>query len=85
MLNCREVTRLVASDQLQTAGWRTRLAVRMHLFMCHHCRRYVEQLRAIGRAARRLADGGAEDDVAVRRVLDRVARPDGWSAPPPEP
>ena len=29
MMSCREVTRMIASDQLAGAGWRTRLAVRI--------------------------------------------------------
>ena len=52
VLNCKEVSRLVASDELRTSGVVTRLRVRMHLLICRHCRRYVEQLRIIGTAAR---------------------------------
>ena len=52
MLNCREVTRLVASDEIKAAGWGRRLSVRLHLFTCRKCRRYVAQLRALGVYAR---------------------------------
>jgi predicted anti-sigma-YlaC factor YlaD len=57
MLSCREVTSLTASDRLAAAGFRQRLAVRVHLLMCRHCRRYARQLRAMARAARELARG----------------------------
>jgi hypothetical protein len=41
MLSCREVTER-ASDYLDRAlPLRQRLAVRLHLFMCQHCRRYL--------------------------------------------
>ncbi len=54
MLSCKEVTQLVASDELHQAGWWRRMSVRIQLLMCHNCLRYVAQLRAIGTAARDL-------------------------------
>jgi hypothetical protein len=69
MLRCNEVTRLVASERLQTAGLMTRLGVRMHLMVCRYCRRYVAQLRAIGRAARGLAEGDPAQREAVHRLI----------------
>ncbi len=54
MMSCQQVTRTIASDHLDSAGWRLRLGVRLHLAMCRHCRRYAAQLAAIGDAARRL-------------------------------
>jgi hypothetical protein len=55
MLSCREVTSLTASDRLASAGFRQRLAVRLHLLMCRHCRRYARQLRAMAIVMRDLA------------------------------
>ena len=52
VLSCKEVSRLVASDELATAGVVKRLRIRLHLFFCKQCRRYAEQLRIIGTAAR---------------------------------
>jgi hypothetical protein len=52
MLNCREVTAKIARDEFVGAPWRTRLAMRIHLILCRHCRRYSHQLRAIGEAGR---------------------------------
>lgn len=46
MLNCRDVTQH-ASDYLdKTLPLGQRLRLRLHLFMCIHCRRYLKQLRA---------------------------------------
>lgn len=52
MLNCKEVSRLVSSDELATVGAVKRFRVRFHLLICRECRRYAEQLRIIGAAAR---------------------------------
>ncbi len=52
MLNCKDVAHLVASDEFATAGPFMKFRVRMHLFMCRSCRRYVQQLRIIGEAAK---------------------------------
>lgn len=46
MLSCRELVEKVTQepDLLEKGagpGW----SMRLHLFMCHHCRRYVRQLR----------------------------------------
>ncbi|QBQ55277.1 zf-HC2 domain-containing protein [Nitrosococcus wardiae] len=47
MLSCREVTEK-ASDYLEnTPPYRQRLGIRLHLLLCHHCRRYLRQLRAV--------------------------------------
>ena len=59
---------LTASDRLASAGFRQRLAVRMHLLMCRHCRRYARQLRAVARAARELARG--TEPTPVRAALE---------------
>ncbi len=51
MLSCKDIAGLAARDELSEAGWRGRLAARLHLLMCQHCRRYAAQLRIIGQAA----------------------------------
>ncbi len=54
MLTCKEVTTAIASDDLSRRSWSERMGVRLHLMMCRHCRRYKEQLAAIGNAVRAL-------------------------------
>ncbi len=77
MLSCKEIARVVARDELSEAGWRGRLAARLHLLMCQHCRRYAAQLRMIGQAARSLTSARSEEEDrgTVRRLeqglLDR--------------
>ena len=79
MMSCREVTGLVASDELAEARWARRLVVRLHLLMCLHCRRYVRQLHAIGACARKHWGPQAEDSETFQRlerdILERVKRP----------
>lgn len=80
MLRCNEVTRLHASEEIQGAPWRTRIAVRLHLLMCRSCRRYVKELAAIGHATRRLTHMGQETpeqiESLLRRVFDDASHPD---------
>lgn len=62
MLSCRQVTE--QADRLVDGelGWRARLALRVHLAMCRHCRRYVHQLELLIATLRRRA---AADEAAV--------------------
>ncbi len=68
MLNCKEVVRLIASDELADAVWLNRALVRLHLLMCRDCRGYEAQLRAIGAAARERWDS----DVAGRASFEKL-------------
>ena len=72
MLNCRELTRMLASDELVEAGWSQRWRGRIHLLMCRHCRRYATQLRALGAGARRGWGAEAEDAERLTRLESRI-------------
>ncbi len=80
MLTCREVTKVIATDELSEAGIGRRLAVRLHLLRCRHCRRYAAQIRAIGEAARGLlgqtTDSGSLKDLKAR-ILSQAPKGDG--------
>ena len=52
MQTCKEVSRTIASDELSGASWTQRMAVKLHLLMCRHCRRYANQIDQLGVAAR---------------------------------
>jgi predicted anti-sigma-YlaC factor YlaD len=52
MPTCREVTRLLASDQLERAALTKRILTRLHLMMCDGCRRYARELEGLGEMAR---------------------------------
>lgn len=69
-LDCREVTRQLASDE-SPATMRGRLLAGLHLFLCTKCRRYKDQLEMIGRTARKLLKR-PRDDEALARLQDRI-------------
>ncbi len=85
MLRCNEATRILASDLLDDLAWGRRLALRVHLLMCRHCRRYARQLRAIGAAARRLWGEESVDPSTLERlergILRDSARSESLSEP----
>jgi hypothetical protein len=80
MLRCKDVTELIGSECAASAGLRTRLAVRMHLLWCRHCRAYARSLRKFAAIARRLAlgapimEGARLEEIVgvVRREAERV-------------
>jgi len=55
MLRCRDVTELIGTDTLPLASLRQRVAVRLHMAICRHCRAYARSLRQLAESARRLA------------------------------
>ncbi len=85
MLSCKQVTRVVARGELEEAPWRTRLAIRMHLMMCRHCRRYVDQLRRIGEALRACFVGEAVDPDRLVQLESAVLARAGLEPNPPSP
>ena len=74
MLNCKEVTESISSDQLLKTGSWHRIAVRMHLIMCRWCRRYREQIREIGAAARQMWRSQPEETTVLDRLEDRILK-----------
>ena len=72
MLNCKEVTRKIASDEFREAGWRERLLVRFHLLLCRFCRRYAAQLRLIGAATRELYGPSSQDPSTLERLEGQI-------------
>ncbi len=77
MLTCKEVSRTIASDGLAEAGLRRRLAVRIHLWMCRHCRRYATQMRQLGEMARGMFRGQSEDPETLARLQNQILEQTG--------
>lgn len=44
MLTCREVTEMANAYLDREMSWPEKAQFRLHLMMCKHCRRYVDQL-----------------------------------------
>jgi len=72
MLKCRDVEEKIGSDEIRHAGLMERLAVRIHLAMCRHCRNYARQLRAIGNAARSVWKSSEQDPERLARLNERI-------------
>jgi len=75
ILNCRELTSMLAADELVEASLLRRFEARLHLLKCRDCGRYAAQLQALGSAAR--ISWGVEDQSEVEleelesRILER--------------
>ncbi len=72
MPNCKEVARLIASDELADAVWSDQALVRLHLLMCPHCKGYAAQLRAIGAAARDRWDLDVSDKARFEQLQSSI-------------
>ena len=84
MLRCKQVTTMVARDDLADAGPWLRLKIRLHLMMCRHCARYAAQIRAIGAKARERfhsSDERTNVEDLQQRILESAERPENEQDP----
>ena len=72
MLTCKEVAESIGRDEWRDAPLWRRLALRLHLWMCPHCRRYAAQIRAIGMAARSMFRERGEDPKVLARLRETI-------------
>lgn len=68
MLTCKDVATTIAQDESGRGGWRRTWALRFHLLMCQHCRRYAHQIQTLGPAVRSLLREHGDDPKAVARL-----------------
>lgn len=73
MLSCRDITSKAGALLDGELGFRERMAVRMHLAMCVHCRRFNRQLRTLVEALRRRADREHLPSDFVDHVLSAIS------------
>ena len=73
-LNCREVTRRLASDEYLANRWRVRMLIGLHLLLCDKCRRYKLQLRALSNATKQLwpIPENPEEKETLRRLKGEI-------------
>jgi len=69
---CKEVSRKIASDELCGASWSQRMAVKLHLLMCRHCRRYANQIDQIGEAAKDFFGDQPADPESRKRLRSAI-------------
>jgi len=75
MISCRNVARLLMSDELSTQSRWKRMEIRLHLAMCVLCSRLARQLALLRSGVRQMseqdeADPGLEDRL-IRRLLEQ--------------
>lgn len=77
MPSCREAAERLSREQDEADPGGRRLALRMHLLICAHCRRYDRQLRWLRanlRQALTRAGGWQLSSAARERIRARLAR-----------
>jgi putative zinc finger protein len=74
MMTCKEVSTLVSMGAVEAATAAQRVAVRLHLMMCRHCRTFRRQMRVIGRIAHVIAGDFEREPTSAfeGRIIDRL-------------
>ena len=72
MLKCRDVPEESSLALDNALPWRRRMALRAHVMLCRHCRRYLRQLRALRKAWWQQDGEASEGEVAS--VMDACRR-----------
>ena len=73
-MNCRELTRVVASDELVDGARGTRIRAWLHQRLCHYCKEYALQLRQIGAWVRESHGEDDADPVAITRLEHAIVQ-----------
>jgi hypothetical protein len=73
MITCRNVAKLLTSDELAALKWWRRAEVRLHLLMCKYCSRLARQLQQLRAAARRVPDVSEGDPGLEDRIINRLS------------
>jgi sigma54-dependent transcription regulator len=73
VMHCREIAKLIDSDGVKDLNFADRVQVRVHLWVCRHCRQLVRQIRWLGDVARNRVHRIAEADEQLEaRMLQRL-------------
>ncbi|MFT6914430.1 MAG: putative anti-sigma-YlaC factor YlaD [Motiliproteus sp.] len=75
MLKCREIVAQSSTYLGHELPFGRRLQYRMHLLMCHHCRRFIRQFGAAIKMTRQLSEP-AVSAAQVEAVIGKVDRLD---------
>ncbi len=72
MLKCNQVSRIVSTDDYHELGFMKKVEFKLHLMMCSHCQRYVEQIKSLGRVCREQAKDLEADEEQLVRMEDKI-------------
>jgi hypothetical protein len=59
-------------DRVEELGFMKKLEYHMHLFMCVHCKRYVAQIKSLGRGARDVVRKFEAEPQQLKKMEDHV-------------
>ena len=71
MITCKNVARVLASDEFRELDLWHRAEIRLHLFMCRNCSRFARQLEQIRAAMRKTPL--TEDPELEDRIISRLS------------
>jgi len=73
MISCKNVAKLLMSDQLQAQSRWRRMEVRLHLAMCRFCSRLARQIEQLRSATRRVSEQEEADSSLEDRLIRRLS------------
>ena len=83
MFSCRRASRLMSDALERELTWRERVALRIHLCICHYCRKAKKHfafLQVLGQRWREQREAEAAEsrltDGARQRILERLRTPE---------
>ena len=68
MLSCKDITALASDHIEKKLPFFKRLQFKMHLFMCHNCRGFVDQLALTIRSLRTLKKPKVDEQIINQQV-----------------
>jgi len=72
MLKCNQVSRIVSTDDYQELGFMKKVEFKLHLMMCSHCQRYVQQIKSLGKVSRENAKELEASEEQLVRMETRI-------------
>lgn len=72
MLKCNQVSRIVSSDDYHELGLFKKMEFKMHLMMCSHCQRYVNQIKNLGKVSREKAQNLEASEEQLVRMEGKI-------------
>ncbi|WP_299735281.1 zf-HC2 domain-containing protein [uncultured Endozoicomonas sp.] len=71
MLTCRDIQRLASALEDGDLGWRQKINVKIHLFICDHCRQFIRQFFIIRQLSEKSVVKLASDE-EVQSIIEKI-------------
>lgn len=72
-ISCKNVAKLLLSEQLQSQKWWKRMEVRLHLSMCDLCSRLARQIKQLRAGARTMSTQAEPDSELEERLIRKIS------------